>query len=424
MLDFKLLRNEPEKVLAALKRRNGDFDINTVISLDKDRLSVKSGLETMRHELKQSSSEIGQLMKEKKDAEPLKAKMKNLSEEIGQKEAELRGIEEKINKTALVIPNIPDETVPDGKSEEDNPVIRTWGEPTEFDFEPKSHIELGENLGILDFKRAAKISGARFALLRGMGAKLERGLISFMLNTHIEKGYEEVLPPFIVNSNSLIGTGQLPKFEEDLFKIENGDYYLIPTAEVPVTNIYANEILDNDQLPVKFCAYTPCFRREAGSYGKDTTGLIRQHQFNKVELVKFCRPEDSMAELESLTADAEAILQKLELPYRVVELCTGDLGFSSAKTYDIEVWIPSQKKYREISSCSNFSDFQARRAAIRFKRDKKSKAELLHTVNGSALAIGRTVVAILENYQQADGSVAIPKALDHYTSMRKKIVPR
>ncbi|GMT43117.1 MAG: serine--tRNA ligase [bacterium] len=420
MLDLKLFRKEREKVIKALARRHVDVDFNTLFALEERLRAELSELEKMRREMNGASAEIGRLVREKKDASYAKVAMKQLSTNIDVVEASVKDFKARFSEAALVIPNIPDESVPDGESEADNKVVRTWGEPPVFDFEPKTHVELGETLGILDFKRAAKMSGARFVLYRGTGARLERSLISFMLNVHTAGGYEEVLPPFMVNRKSMTGTGQLPKFEEDLFKVEGGDYYLIPTAEVPITNIYADEIIDDVQkLPVRMCAYTPCFRREAGSYGKDTAGIIRQHQFNKVELVKLAKPEDSTAELESLTADAESILQKLDLPYRVVELCAGDLGFAAAKTYDIEVWIPSQKKYREISSCSSFTDFQARRAGIRFKRDKKAKPELVHTLNGSGLAIGRTVVAILENFQRADGSVSIPEPLRRYMNDRE-----
>ena len=413
MLDLKFLRNDRDKAAASLSRRHTDIDIDSLISLEEKRIAVSSELESMQRTMNEAAAEIGKLVREKKDAGGAKARMKELSDNIKTKEAEHREIEKQVTDSALLIPNMPDDSVPDGQSEKDNRLVRSWGEPRKFDFEPKSHVDIGEELGILDMKRAAKLSGSRFALYRGAGAKLERALIAFMLNQHND-GYEEILPPFMVNGKTMTSTGQLPKFADDLFKIEGGDYYLIPTAEVPLTNIYADEILDGEQMPVKMCAYTPCFRREAGSYGQDTTGIIRLHQFNKVELVKIVKPETSMEELESLTADAESILQKLELPYRVMELCTGDLGFGAAKTYDLEVWLPSQNKYREISSCSNFADFQARRAKIRFRRDKKSKPELAHTINGSGLAVGRTVVALLENFQQKDGSVTIPKALRHY----------
>lgn len=419
MLDMRLIRKDRAAVEARLSGRNGEFNLERLMAEEDKRLALQSELDGMRAKINEASAEIGKLAKEKKDSTAIKASMKELSDTIRERETQMRELDETVRSLLLMIPNMPDESVPHGKSEEENQVVRTWGTPREFSFSPKNHQEIGEKLGILDLKRAAKIAGSRFALYRGMGAKLERSLISFMLNTHVKNGYEEVLPPFMANVKSMTGTGQLPKFEEDLFKVEGGEYYLIPTAEVPVTNIYADEILENGELTKKFCAYTPCFRREAGSYGKVTAGIIRQHQFNKVELVKLCAPENSMAELESLTADAESILQKLELPYRVVALCTGDIGFASAKTYDLEVWLPSMKKYVEISSCSNFTDFQARRAGIRFKRDQKAKPELVHTLNGSALAVGRTVVALLENFQSADGSVEIPTALRHYMSADK-----
>ena len=423
MLDLKKLRNERDKVAASLARRHMDLEIDSLVALEEKRIAKAALLESLQRTMNEAAAEIGKLVRDKKDAGEAKAKMKDLSDSIKTKEEEYRDIEKQLTDLALMIPNLPDESVPDGKSEEDNKVVRSWGDPRKFEFEPRSHVEIGEQLGILDMKRAAKLSGSRFALYRSAGAKLERALITFMLNQQSDRGYEEILPPFMVNEKTMTGTGQLPKFADDLFKIEDSDYYLIPTAEVPLTNIYADETLDGERLPLKMCAYTPCFRREAGSYGKDTTGIIRLHQFNKVELVKIVKPEDSMAELESLTSDAENILQKLELPYRVVELCTGDLGFGAAKTYDLEVWLPSQKKYREISSCSNFTDFQARRAKIRFKRDKKSKPELAHTINGSGLAVGRTFVALLENFQQKDGSVTIPKALRHYLYDMESIAP-
>jgi seryl-tRNA synthetase len=414
MLDLKLLRKDKEGVAAKLARRGGDIDLSSLIEVYEKHLSNQSTLEALQREMNEASQEIGKLVRDKKDTAEAKEALKGLKEDIKESEEDFRLLEEAFNALLLEIPNIPDDTVPDGKSEEDNVEIRKWGEPKSFGFTPKSHVEIGESLGILDFKRAAKISGARFSLYRGAGARLERALIGFMLNTHTANGYEEIIPPFMVSAKSMTGTGQLPKFEEDLFKVEGADYYLIPTAEVPLTNIYSDEILGADDLPKKFCAYTPCFRSEAGSYGKIATGLIRQHQFNKVEVVKLVKPEDSMAELETLTADAESILQMLELPYRVVQLCTGDLGFSATKTYDIEIWLPSQERYVEISSCSNFADFQARRMSIRFKRDQKAKPEFVHTLNGSGLAVGRTFVAILENYQNEDGTVEIPKALKHY----------
>lgn len=414
MLDIRLLKKDADAAAKSLGRRGGQYDLGPLLALEGERVAAQTRLDTMRERLNAASAEIGRMMREKKDAAPARAAMKKLSDEIAAVEGEYRSIEAKIEALALGIPNLPHESAPDGATDADNRPVRAWGEPRKFDFQPKSHIELGEALGILDLKRAAKIAGARFALYRGMGARLERSLIAFMLNTHTSAGYEEVLPPFMVNTRSMTGTGQLPKFGDDLFKVEGGEYYLIPTAEVPVTNIYQDEILGPGDLPKKFCAYTPCFRREAGAAGKVTAGIIRQHQFNKVELVKLARPEDSPAELESLTADAERILQLLKLPYRVVELCAGDLGFSSMKTYDLEVWVPTMGRYVEISSCSNFGDFQARRAGIKFRRDAKGKPEFAHTLNGSGLAVGRTVVALLENYQRADGSVEIPEALRHY----------
>ncbi|MEE8484406.1 MAG: serine--tRNA ligase [Nitrospinota bacterium] len=421
MLDVKLLKNETDAVKAALSRRGGEFDLDAVIALDERRVAKQAELEAKRREINEVSAMIGKLVKTKEDAAEQKKKMKEVSGKIKILEAEHREAESELKKAALELPNIPDASVPDGLSEEENVEVRKWGEPKKFGFKPKSHMELGERLGILDLKRAAKISGARFALYRGLGSRLERALINFMLNEHIQKGYEEVIPPFLVNAKSMTGTGQLPKFADDLFKVEGSDLWLIPTAEVPVTNIYADEIVDAEMLPKKFCAYTPCFRSEAGSYGKVTAGIIRLHQFNKVELVKLSKPEDSPAELEALTADAESILQKLELPYRVVELCAGDLGFGAAKTYDLEVWSPSLGIYVEISSCTNFTDFQARRMGTRFKREKKGKPELVHTLNGSALAVGRTWLAIVENYQLEDGSVEIPKALRRYMGDAEKI---
>jgi seryl-tRNA synthetase len=397
------------------KNRRYDLDISRFEALDQERRQKLAVLEELRHRRNRVSDEIAAMKQRGEDASSVIFEMKEVSSQIKEKEKELPQLSEELDQLSMIIPNMPHESVAVGKDEKDNPMVRTWGEIRETDFGPLPHWEIGEKLGILDFASAAKIAGARFALYRGLGAKLERALINFMLDIHTaEHGYTEVLPPFMVNSASMTGTGQLPKFEEDLFKIEGWDLYLIPTAEVPVTNIHREEILSDEQLPVYYVAYTPCFRSEAGSYGKDTRGLIRQHQFNKVELVKFTRPEDSYEELEKLTSDAEEILRRLELPYRVVSLCTGDLGFSAAKTYDLEVWLPGQGLYREISSCSNFTDFQARRAGIRFKRKGGKGTELVHTLNGSGLAVGRTVVAILENYQQADGSVAIPDALKPY----------
>jgi seryl-tRNA synthetase len=417
MLDLKFARTNLDLIKAVLKNRHYDLDLSRFESLDLDRRKRLSQLEELRHRRNRVSEEIATIKKRGDDASQLISEMKQVSSDIKARERELSGILEELDELLMVIPNIPHDSVVVGKDDRDNPVVRTWGEIREMDFEPLPHWEIGENLGILDFARAAKIAGARFALYMGLGARLERALINFMLDIHTrEHGYVEVLPPFLVNSASMTGTGQLPKFKEDLFKIENSDYYLIPTAEVPVTNIHREEILAEHTLPIYYVSYTPCFRSEAGSYGKDTRGLIRQHQFNKVELVKFVRPETSYEELEKLTRDAEEILKRLELPYRVVSLCTGDLGFSAAKTYDLEVWLPAQKLYREISSCSNFVDFQARRSGIRFKSKGTGGTELVHTLNGSGLAVGRTLVAILENYQQRDGSVVIPEALRGYMS--------
>ncbi len=415
MLDLKFVRSNLDRIREMIMNRGYDLDISRFEALDEERRKRLTRLEELRHRRNRVSEEIAAMKKRGEDASGVIAEMKDVSSRIKEGEKELSQFLEELDQLLMIVPNIPGESVPVGKDETDNPVVRTWGEIPKMDFEALPHWEIGERLGILDFARAAKIAGARFALYRGLGARLERALISFMLDVHTrEHGYTEVLPPFMVNSAAMAGTGQLPKFKEDLFKIEDWDYYLIPTAEVPVTNIHREEILPEKDLPIYYVAYTPCFRSEAGSYGKDTRGLIRQHQFNKVELVKFTRPEDSYAELEKLTRDAEEILERLELPYRTVTLCTGDLGFSAAKTYDLEVWLPGQDLYREISSCSNFGDFQARRAGIRFKREGGKGTELVHTLNGSGLAVGRTLVAILENYLQADGSVAIPKALRPY----------
>lgn len=425
MLDLKLIRSNPDKIKEMLINRKNDLDLSVFESIDKDRRENLSRLESLRYQRNKVSDEIAAMKKIGKDASAVIAVMKKVSAEIKELETGLSEIQEKLDNIIMVIPNVPDESVPVGTDEKDNPVIRTWGEIKARDFEPLPHWEIGERLGILDFTRASKLAGARFALYMGAGSSLERAIINFMLDTHTkDHGYTEVLPPFMVNSACMTGTGQLPKFKEDLFKIEGWDHYLIPTAEVPVTNIHREEILQEEDLPIHYVAYTPCFRSEAGSYGKDTRGLIRQHQFNKVELVKFSRPEDSWEELERLTADAEDILKRLDLPYRVVTLCTGDLGFSAAKTYDIEVWLPGQNLYREISSCSNFTDFQARRAEIRFKRKGATGTELVHTLNGSGLAVGRTLVAVLENNQQKDGSVIVPEALVPYMGGTKIISSR
>lgn len=415
MLDLKFVRQNREKVEDALVKRKVNINLHGFIELEAKRRDALGRMEEMKAESNRVSQEIGKLKREGKDDPAAREEMRLLKENIKAAEEEVRQIEASLVNELLYIPNIPHSSVPTGDDENDNQELRRWGELPAFDFEPKPHWDIGENLNILDFERGAKVAGARFTFYRGLGARLERAIINFFLNTHTgEHGYEEIFPPFIANSASMVGTGQLPKFSEDMFKLENTDYYLIPTAEVPVTNFYRNEILDNSMLPKYMTAYTACFRAEAGSAGRDTRGIIRQHQFNKVELVKFTRPEDSYDELEKLTANAERVLQLLELPYRVVVLSTGDLGFSSAKTYDLEVWLPSFHCYREISSCSNFEDYQARRANIRFRRDAKSKPEFVHTLNGSGVAIGRTVAAILENYQMADGRVRVPKVLQHY----------
>jgi len=421
MIDIKLLRRCPEVVIDMLKKRNIEFSLEGIIELDKRMRNIKTELDSLRSELNTASKKVGiQKAKGENVDEELK-NLKKLSDRISALEDEFRRVEEKLTKDLLQIPNIPHLSVPVGKGSEDNVEVKRWGEPPEFDFEPLPHWEIGRRLGILDFERGAKISGSGFTLYTGPGARLEFALISFMLDLHTrEHGYKEVLPPFIVNEKSMITTGQLPKFKEDMYKIEGEEFYLIPTAEVPVTNIHRDEILPESSLPVKYVAYSPCFRLEAGSYGQDVRGIIRQHQFNKVELVKFSHPDTSYDELESLLLDAEDVLKKLGLHYRVVVLCTGDLGFSAAKTYDIEVWLPSQKGYKEISSVSNFEDFQARRGNIRF-RDKEGKVRYLHTLNGSGLAVGRTVAAILENYQRRDGSVRIPDVLVPYMHGIKEI---
>jgi len=415
MLDLKYVRTNLDLITDMLKNRGYDLDLSEFQYLDKKRRSILIRLEDLRYQRNKVSDQIAAMKKDREDASSLISEMKTVSKEIKEMEVDLPKIVDELNKLLLLIPNIPHESVVIGKDADDNPVIRMWGEIKDFDFKPLPHWEIGEKLHILDFSRAAKIARSRFSLQSGLGATIERALINFMLDIHTSyHGYTEILPPFLVNSDSMTGTGQLPKFREDLFKVDGWDLFLIPTAEVPVTNIHRDEILPFDKLPIRYVSYTPCFRSEAGSYGKDTRGLIRQHQFNKVELVTFCCPETSEQELESLTTDAEEILQRLELPYRVVSLCTGDLGFSAAKTYDIEVWIPGQQLFREISSCSNFTDFQARRANIRLKRKEGRGTEFVHTLNGSGLAVGRTLVAILENYQQPDGSVVIPEALRPY----------
>ena len=429
MLDLKFVREHGEEVKAALRRRGAELDLGEFLALDEKRRRTQQEVDELRQKRNQVSEEIGRLKKAGSQADDQVSEMRAVGDAIATLEAAIREAEEAQRNILLTIPNLPHASVPDGKDESGNVEVRRWSpdgtEPRKFSFEPKPHWDIAEYLDIIDFDRAAKITGARFALYKGMGARLERALINFMLDLHtIEHGYLEVLPPFMVNRASMTATGQLPKFEEELFKVENGAYFLIPTAEVPVTNIPRDEILADESLTLKYTAYTPCFRREAGSYGKDTRGLIRQHQFNKVELVKFARPEESYAELETLLADAESVLKLLGLPYRVITLCTGDMGFSSAKTYDIEVWLPAQGRYREISSCSNFEDFQARRGNIRYRPQGGKKTEFVHTLNGSGLAVGRTVVAILENYQQPDGTVVIPEAIRTYLGGAERIEPR
>lgn len=424
MLDPKFVEENLEKVTARMKERGFPFDPDKFRVLDQERRDIIKISEGLEHERNMGSKRVGELKRVGKndEADKLQAELKVLSDKIKDLGSERSKADDRLREYLLGIPNIPHESVPPGRSSADNVEIRRWGEPRVFDFEPRDHVELGKSLDIIDLDRAAKITGARFALYKGFGARLERALINFMLDVHTkEHGYREVLPPFMANSASFIGTGNLPKFAEDLFKVEGTDYYLIPTAEVPVTNIHRDEILSGGNLPIKYVAYTPCFRSEAGSYGKDVRGIMRQHQFNKVELVKFAEPRSSYEELESLTENAARILELLELPYRVVVLSTGDIGFSSAKTYDIEVWIPTEKTYREISSCSNFEDFQARRASIRYRSEGGNKPRLVHTLNGSGLAVGRTVIAILENFQESDGTVTIPKNLVPYMGGVEKI---
>lgn len=415
MLDARFVRENPERVIESLQQRGYDPGvINDFLGIEDERRSLLLDVERLRQQRNELSEKISKMKKDGRDVGGETQEAKNVSESIKTKEERLKELDEKTKTFLLNIPNIPHESVPVGKDETENAEIRKWGEPRQFDFEPMNHWDIGGILEIIDFERASKIAGARFAIMKGMGARLERALMNFMLDLNTSKGYKEIFPPIIVNRDSMIGTGQLPKFVHELFIVSDPEFYLIPTAEVPVTNIHRNEILREEDLPIYYTAYTPCFRREAGSYGKDVRGLIRQHQFNKVEMVKFVKPEDSYQELELLTNDAEDILQKLGLPYRVVSLCTGDLGFAASKTYDIEVWLPGQQKYREISSCSNFIDFQARRASIRFKKEGRKGTEFVHTLNGSGLAIGRTLIAILENYQQKDGSVVVPEALRPY----------
>ncbi|SMC27443.1 seryl-tRNA synthetase [Clostridium acidisoli DSM 12555] len=424
MLDLKRIRNNPEEIKKALTNRGEEFDlsvIDKVVNLDEKRRQILVEVENLKKKRNTESGEIAKLKRAGENTDAIMADMKKLSDEIKALDVEVSKVDEDLEYIMMRIPNIPNPSVPEGKSDEDNVEIRKWGEPRKFDFENKAHWDLGTKLDILDFERAGKVAGSRFTFYKGLGARLERSIISFFLDLHTEKhGYTEILPPYMVNRTSMTGTGQLPKFEEDAFKIENNGFFLIPTAEVPVTNLFRDEVLKGDELPKKFAAYSACFRSEAGSAGRDTRGLVRQHQFNKVELVKFTKPEDSYNELEKLTSDAEEVLQVLGLPYRVVRICKGDLGFTAALKYDIEVWMPSYNRYVEISSCSNFEDFQARRANIRYKEDAKSKPAFVHTINGSGVAIGRTVAAILENYQNEDGSITVPDALKTY--MGKDII--
>ena len=415
MLDIRLIRENPDLVKKAMKTRNKDMDalVDEILEIDARRRELSAKRDQLKARQNAAGKMIPALKKEGRDTSELMAEMNAVKAAIKEDDDELTALEAKQKSIMYEFPNIPSELTPIGKDDSENVEVRRWGEPTKFDFEPQAHWDIGARLDILDPETAAKVTGARFHFYKGLGARLERSIINFFLNTHTANGYTEVFPPFMVNRASMTGTGQLPKFEEDAFRLTN-DYFLIPTAEVPVTNMHRDEILDGTKLPIKYCAYSACFRAEAGSAGRDTRGLIRQHQFNKVELVKFVRPEDSYEELEKLTNDAERVLQLLGLPYRVMALSSGDIGFSSAKTYDLEVWMPSYGRYVEISSCSNFEDFQARRASIRFKEDAKSKARLVHTLNGSGVAIGRTVAAILENFQNADGSVTVPEALRPY----------
>lgn len=412
---MKFVRENPELVMDAMRKRNANVNLDEFLELEKKRRELTLQVEALKSQRNAASQEIGKMKKAGENADAQMAEVRALGDKIAEDDKELKDIEARLKEILMTIPNMPAADTPVGSSDADNPVVRIWREPAKFAFEPQAHWDIGEKLNILDVERAGKVSGARFTFYRGLGSRLERSVINFFLDIHTgENGYTEFFPPFIVNKDSMQGTGQLPKFAEDMFKLEGLDYYLIPTAEVPITNLHRDEILSGDDLPLYYTAYSACFRAEAGSAGRDTRGLIRQHQFNKVELVKFTKPEDSWDELEKLTANAEKVLQLLELPYRVVRLCTGDIGFSSAATYDLEVWLPAANCYREISSCSNFLDFQARRANIRFRRDTKSKPEFVHTLNGSGVAVGRTVAAILENYQQADGSVIVPKVLRPY----------
>ncbi|MGC5326733.1 serine--tRNA ligase [Brevibacillus sp. SYSU BS000544] len=426
MLDVKVLRQDLEGVRQKLAHRNEDISaLDQFVEVDEKRRQVIQEGDSLKNKRNTVSEQVAVLKRNKENADHLIAEMKEVNDRIKVLDEELRQLDEQLDEILMGLPNLPHESTPVGTSEDDNVLARTWGEPKKFEFEPKPHWDLAQELGIIDFETAAKVTGSRFVFYKGLGARLERALINFMMDLHADQhGYEEVLPPYIVNRASMTGTGQLPKFEEDAFKLEGPDYFLIPTSEVPVTNMHRDEILDGAALPRYYAAFSACFRSEAGSAGRDTRGLIRQHQFNKVELVKFVKPEDSYQELESLVGNAEKVLQLLGLPYRVMSMCTGDLGFTAAKKYDIEVWIPSYETYREISSCSNFEDFQARRANIRFRRDTKSKPEFVHTLNGSGLAIGRTVAALLENYQQADGTIVIPEVLRPYMGGLETIGPK
>ncbi len=419
MLDIKFVRENIEVVQDTLKKRGVPLSFDEFMGSEQRRREILLEVEELRGRRNVVSKEVGALKKDGQDASVQMEEMKGVGEKIKALDEELKAHEDRMQDFLLNVPNMLHESVPEGADEDANVEVRKWGTPRKFDYKPLNHWDIAERHDIIDFERATKITGSRFALLKGAGARLERALMNFMLDHNGEAGYTEVFPPILVNRQSMTGTGQLPKFEDDLFRVADSDFFLIPTAEVPVTNIHAGEILKEEDLPIYYTAYTPCFRREAGSHGKDTRGLIRQHQFNKVEMVKFVKPEDSYEELEKLTANAEDILQRLGLPYRTVVLCSGDTGFSASKTYDIEVWLPGQDKYREISSCSNFVDYQARRAGIRFKREGKKKTEFVHTINGSGLAMGRTLVAILENYQQSDGSVDIPEALRQYMGMER-----
>jgi seryl-tRNA synthetase len=415
MLELRLLRENLDDVKVRMATRGIVVDWEEFVSLDRERREAVGNIERLKEKKNRLSGEIGRLKKNGSDVTVLMREVEEVSDAIRSSEAPLTNIETRFDQFMLTLPNLPHPSVQVGKDERDNREVRRWGEPPKFGFAPKNHWDVGEELGILDFARAAKIAGARFAVYRGAGAKLERALINFMLDLHTEQnGYKEILPPALVNRAALVGTGQLPKFEEDLFRVTPGDYFLIPTAEVPLTNLHREEVLERDELPIRYVAYTPCFRSEAGSYGKDVRGLIRQHQFNKIEMVKLTEPDNSYGELETMVQHAEAVLKQLELPYRVVELCTGDMGFGAAKTYDLEAWLPGQNTFREISSCSNCEEFQARRANIRYRKEKKGRPLFVHTLNGSGLAVGRTLVAVLENYQQEDGSVIIPNALRGY----------